>query len=292
MTQLAGAAPLTRMLGVLRPRRPRMTAPLWIASSMLVVLVLLVAAVPFLPGYDPFRQDLLTRGMPAFADPAHPFGTDELGRDLLSRISLGARTSLMIAVPAVALSLVIGTTLGLAAGYFRGWVDTVVSFLIDVQLAIPIMLLLISLSFAFPPSVPLLIVALGSWSWMGYARVSRGIALQLRDRDFVWSPRTQGASHFWVLRRHILPNAAISLAILIPYDVSIIMLTEAGLSYIGLGIQAPTPSLGGMIQQGQQFIRQFPGITFWPGAVLFVLVAGLQFLSIAFTRRSSRGGNA
>jgi len=269
--------------------RPRGYA-LPIAIAMFAVLLVLVVLVPFLPFYAPYTQELLQRGLPAFQSVAHPLGTDELGRDLLSRISLGARTSLMIAIPAVIVSLLIGTSLGLAAGYFGGWIDALVSWLIDVQLAIPIMLLLISLSFAVRPSVPMLILALGCWSWMGYARVSRGIAMQLRERDFVWAPKTQGASHLWVLSRHILPNAALSLAVLIPYDVSIIMLTEAGLSYIGLGIQPPTPSLGVMIQQGQQFVRQFPGITVWPGVVLFVLVAGLQFLSIAFTRRSSQGG--
>lgn len=290
MSQLTETIAPLGVRGLRRPGRLRLSPTLWLSFSMLSLLVLLVGAVPFLPLYDPFSQDLLTRGIPAFQSLQHPLGTDELGRDLLSRISLGARTSLMIAIPAVILSLIIGTTLGLAAGYFRGSIDALVSFLIDIQLAIPIILLLISLSFAFPPSVPLLIVALGAWSWMGYARVSRGVTMQLRERDFVWAPRTQGASHLWVLRRHILPNVAVSLAILVPYDVSIIMLTEAGLSYIGLGVQAPTPSLGGMIQSGQQFIRQFPGITFWPGAVLFLLVAGLQFLSLAFTRRSSRGG--
>lgn len=274
-----------------RSIRLRLSLTLWVAIVMLSILVLIVVVTPFLPTYDPFSQDLLRRGLPAFSDPQHLLGTDELGRDLLSRISLGARTSLMIAIPAVAISLVIGTVLGLSAGYFGRRVDAFVSFLIDIQLAIPIMLLLISLSFAFPPSVPLLIVALGAWSWMGYARVARGTTMQLRERDFVWAPRTQGASHAWVLRKHILPNVAISLAILVPYDVSIIMLTEAGLSYIGLGIQAPTPSLGGMIQQGQQFVRQFPGIVIWPGVVLFLLVAGLQFLSLAFTRRSNQGGD-
>ncbi len=267
------------------------SASFWIALALLAIFLVLVIVVPFLPGYDPFDQDLMARGLGPFQSPQYLLGTDELGRDLLSRIALGARTSLLIAVPAVCISLLIGTTLGLLAGYFRGWVDSVVSFLVDVQLAIPIMLMLIALSFAVHPSVPSLIVGLGVWGWMGYSRVGRGITMQLRDRDFVWSPRTQGASHVWVLRKHILPNAAIPLAILVPYDLSIIMLTEAGLSYLGLGVQAPTPSLGGMIQEGQAFVRQFPGITLWPGIVLFVLIGGLQFLSLAFTRRESRSGS-
>lgn len=285
---------LTQTPEVMQSRGRRLGKPksisFSVAMGMLVVLAGLVVVVPFLPTYAPFAQDLTVRGHSAFQRPEHLLGTDELGRDLLSRMSLGARTSLMIALPAVAISLVVGTMLGLLAGYFGGWVDAVVSFLIEIALAIPIVLLLISLSFAFRPSIPFLIFALGLWNWMTYARVARGVALQLRERDFVWSPLMQGASVFWVLRKHILPNALVPLAILIPYDVSIMVLTEAALSYIGLGVQAPTPSLGGMIQQGQDYLRQFPHITIWPGVVLFLLIGGLQFLSLAFTRRGKVAG--
>lgn len=266
------------------PARGHVRPSIVVAATMLLITVLLIVVVPFLPTYEPFAQDLTSRGLAAFSDTGRILGTDELGRDLLSRMSLGARISLLIAIPAVALSLTIGVTLGLAAGYFGRWVDQVVAFVIDIHLAIPLMLILISVSFALTPSIPVLIVALGVWGWMGYARVSRAIGIQLRERDFVWAPRIQGAGHLWVLRKHIWPEVIAPLAILVPYELSLVLLIEAALSFIGLGVQAPTPSLGGLVRGGQDYLRLYPGITLWPGLALFLVVGGLQVSSQLLTR--------
>jgi peptide/nickel transport system permease protein len=186
-------------------------------------------------------------------------------------------------VPAVALNLLIGVTLGLIAGYFGGKLDNVISALSDIQLAIPIMLLLIAIVSAIGPSVLTLIVVIGVANWVGYARVARATAWSLREREFIWAPKTHGATHGWILRKHLVPNVIPALAVLVPFDLGVIVLLEAALSFLGLGIQAPTPSWGGMIEEGQTYLRDSPMITILPGLMLFMLVAGLQFMSQRLT---------
>jgi peptide/nickel transport system permease protein len=255
------------------------SASLWVALGLVAVVALTIVIVPFLPIFDPTSQDLLTRFILPFTDPAHLLGTDALGRDLLSRLAVAGRVSLSIAIPAVLLNLIIGVTLGLIAGYYGGWLDSVISALGDIQLAVPLMLLLIAIVSAVGPSTLTLIIVIGCANWVGYARVSRATAWSLREREFIWAPKTHGASHGWIMRKHLIPNVVPALAILVPFDIGIVVLLEAALSFLGLGIQAPTPSWGGMIEDGQGYLRDFPHLTILPGIMLFMLVAGLQFAS-------------
>ncbi|MGW5381443.1 ABC transporter permease [Nocardia sp. NPDC003963] len=277
MTSVAlGSPPATR-------RRRRTDPSVAIAVTMLAVVLLVVVVTPLLPSYDPTGQDLQNRFLPIAADPAHPLGTDDLGRDTLSRLAVAGRMCLLVAVPAVLVSVVLGVFLGLCAGYFGGRLDNIISALSDIQLAMPVMLLLIAIVSALGPSIPVLVVVIGLANWVGYARVSRATAWSLREREFIWAPKTHGAGTAWILRRHLLPNALPTVLIMIPFDIGTIVLYEAAMSYLGLGIQAPTPSLGGMIRDGQSFLRSEPMLTVVPGVMLFMLIAGLQFLSKRLT---------
>lgn len=274
-----------------RRSAPRAVGPSFvIAVTLLGIVLAAVVIVPLLPFYDPMTQNLDLRRLRPFEDPAHLLGADPLGRDMLSRLVLAVRVSLLIAVPAVLLNLVIGVALGLPSGYFGGKVDNVVSAVGEIQMAVPVMLLLIALVSAVGPSITILILTIGVWNWTGYGRVARANAMKLRELEFVWAPRTQGASNVWVIRKHLLPNLLPQLAVLIPFDIGAVILMEAALSYVGLGVQAPMPTLGGMIQQGQPHLRTHPHLTLLPGLVLFAVVAGLQFLSQRYVERSASGG--
>ncbi len=253
---------------------------------MLVVVLLLVAGVPLLPGYDPYSQDLDNSLLAPFetAD-GHffIFGTDTLGRDLLSRLALAGQVSLFIGVCAVVASLVIGVFMGLLAGYFGGAVENAIMGLADLQLSIPRVLLLIAVTAVIGPSVSNLTLLLGLTSWVSYGRVARAMALSLREREFVLSAITQGASAAWNIRRHLLPNVLSQMMIVGSFELGQIIVLESALSYLGLGVQPPLPSWGMMISEGQSYLELDPWLTVLPGIGLFLLVAGVQFLSQHFT---------
>jgi peptide/nickel transport system permease protein len=255
-----------------------------IAVVMLAVTVVLIVVVPFLPSYDPYAQDLSNAMLRPFSGAAgHLLGTDSLGRDVLSRLSLAGRVSVLIALGAVAVNVVLGLTLGLIAGYFGRGVNTVIMGVGDVQLAIPVMLLLIVIVSVVGPSSLTLVVVLGICYWVGYGRLARAIASSLREREFVLAPITAGASGFWVMTRHLLPNVLPQALILASFDVGVMITIEASLDYLGLGVQPPTPSWGAMIFDGQTYLQTNPWLCVVPGVAIFLLVGGIQFLSQRFT---------
>ncbi|MDO9524210.1 MAG: ABC transporter permease [Gemmobacter sp.] len=259
---------------------------LGIAGSFLAILIVLVVVVPFLPGYDPYQQDIMVSLMPPLSEDMgrfHVLGTDFLGRDLLSRLALAGRISLIIALGAVTLSLSIGMVLGLIAGYFRGWTETVIMGIADVQLAIPKVLLLIAVTALFGANLWQLILIIGLSGWVIYGRVARSIALTLREREFVLAARTMGATTSWNIRRHLVPNVTSQMLIVGSYEMSQIILLEASLSYLGLGVQPPTPSWGMMIFEGQNDLVYAPWLSVFPGLALFMLVIVIQIFSQFFT---------
>lgn len=272
-------------------RRRRMGGTFWVASGLLGTVLLTIAAVPLLPFFDPDGQDLAGRFAAPFTSAGNPLGSDQLGRDLLSRLAVAGRVSLGIAVPAVALNLLIGVTLGLLAGYFGGKLDSAISALAEIQLAVPIMLLVIAIVSAIGPSTLTLIVVIGLTNWVGYARVARATAWSLRDREFIWAPLTHGASRAWVISRHLVPNVVPVLAVMVPFDIGVIVLLEAALSFLGMGIQAPTPSWGGMIKDSQQYLRDYSFLAILPGLMLFMFVAGVQFMARALTSEGALDHN-
>jgi peptide/nickel transport system permease protein len=266
---------------------------LWSWQNLGLAMVLLVVGfcviVPLTPGYAPYQQDLASGLIPPFQDMTHPLGTDNLGRDVMSRLALAGQVTLAIVVGVIIVNAIIGTAIGVVAGYAGGRVDSLLMGLSDVQLALPILLILIALSAALGPSVWLMIIVVACTYWVGYARVARSIALSLRNRDFVLSPRIQGAGNLWVLRKHVLPNLIGQMFILASSDLGAIIVMTASFDFLGLGVQPPVPSWGLMISEGQKFLRQEPALAFVPGVAIFLVVAGANLLSQRFTAESSVG---
>lgn len=259
-----------------------------LAVIMLSIVVLLVVVVPFLPGFDTETQDLGANLRAPFQDPAHLLGTDALGRDLLSRLSVAIRVSLLVAFGAVIISAVVGTSVGLIAGYFRKRVDVVLMSVGDIQLSIPVVLLLIVLVATFGSSPLLLVVLLGLTNWVGYGRVVRSMVVSLREQEFVQAAKSAGASGFWVIRKHLLPNVISQVVILAAFEIGVVVTIESSLSFIGLGIQPPTPSLGLMINEGQRYLQTNPSLVVVPALAIFLVIGGIQFLSQNVGVRRSR----
>lgn len=264
-------------------------ASMVVAGGMLAAVVLLVVLVPFLPGFDPYTQDvsrgLLTPMQRAGGD-LFPLGTDTLGRDLLSRLALAGRISILIGLAAVVISLLIGVVLGLVAGYFRGPAENLIMGLADLQLSIPRVLLLIAVVAVIGPSALNLTLLLAFTSWVAYGRVARAMALTLREREFVLSAVTQGATAAWNLRKHLLPNVLPQMVIVGSFELGQIIVLEASLSYLGLGVQPPLPSWGRMISEGQDYLQTNAWLAVLPGLAIFMLVGGVQFVSQRFTAES------
>lgn len=262
---------------------------LGLAGLFLLVLVGLLGVVPLLPGHDPYAQDIMASLLPPLSREGgrlYLLGTDFLGRDLLGRLALAGQISLLIAVGSVVISMAVGTVLGLIAGYFRGWAETVIMGVADIQLAIPKILLLIAVTALFGTSLWQLILIIGLSGWVVYARVARAMALTLREREFVLAARVMGASTSWNIRKHLVPNVTSQMLILGSYDMSQIILLEASLSYLGLGVQPPTPSWGMMIYEGQNDLAFAPWLSLFPGLALFMLVIVIQIFSQSFTSES------
>jgi peptide/nickel transport system permease protein len=248
--------------------------------AMGALLVLVAAVGPTLAPYDPAAPvaPQLAEPMP----PAAPFylGTDDLGRDVLSRLLHGARISLLVGVVAMAVTMVIGTTIGLAAGYFGGGVDVVLMRVTDVMLAFPGLLLAVALVAVLRPSVWTIFVVIGLVSWTGVARVIRSEVLSLRERDFVLAARALGARHGRILRRHVLVNVVPTIVVIAALSTSGTILLDAGLSFLGIGVPPPTPTWGRMIQEATAYYRVAPWLMLFPGAA--VLYAVLTFNFIAY----------
>jgi peptide/nickel transport system permease protein len=259
----------------------------WLAIAMLVAVFLLITIVPWLPGYAPYTQDLASSLLLPFDrldnGQLSIFGTDKLGRDILSRMALAGRVSLFIGLSAVAVSMVVGIVLGLVAGYFRGWTETIIMGFADLQLSVPRVLLLIAVTAILGSTVFNLTILLGLTSWVAYGRVARALSLSLREREFVLSAITQGATPAWNIRKHLLPNVLPQMVIVGSFELGQIIVLEAALSYLGLGIQPPLPSWGLMISEGQSYLEINPWLSVIPGLALFMLVAGVQFLTQSLT---------
>jgi len=243
-------------------------------------LVLLAIVGPTLAPHDPAASVA-----PQLAEPSPPsarfwLGTDDLGRDVLSRLLYGARISLLVGLVAMVVTMVIGTAVGLAAGYFGGAVDTLLMRVTDVMLAFPGLLLAVALVAVMRPNVWTIFVVIGLVSWTGVARVVRSETLSLRERDFVVAARAMGAGHARIVVRHVLPNVAPTLIVIAALSTSGTILLDAGLSFLGIGVPPPTPTWGRMIQEASTYYRVAPWLMAFPG--LAVLYAVLTFNLIAY----------
>jgi peptide/nickel transport system permease protein len=264
----AGARPAPDALA---PRRKRPWLA-WVAITFIAGLIVLAAAAPLLSPYDPVRQSLRLRlaspTLYAADGRAHVFGTDHLGRDVLSRVIWGARVSLVIGFAAVAVGGIVGASLGILAGYRGGWADSAIMTVADAQLAFPFILLAIGIIAVLGPSFPTLIVVVGLSGWVGYARVIRAQVLALRSREFVDAISALGGSVGRIVLKHIVPNVGSSLIVIATLELARAIVLEATLSFLGLGIQPPTPSWGGMIQEGREYLDSAWWISTIPGVIL------------------------
>jgi peptide/nickel transport system permease protein len=250
--------------------------PVLVASAVLALLVLTTLVGPFFVSHDPLAIDLDNSRQPPGR--AHLLGTDNIGRDILSRIITGARISLGVGIVASLVSLCIGTFFGLIAGYFGNRTDLVLSQVFDVFLAFPSLILAIGISAVMPPGLYSAMLAITLVSWAGFARLVRGMTLSLKEQAYVEASRAIGATTGRILFRHILPNALPLLLVAGSLRVGGFILLEAALSFLGLGVQPPTPTWGSMISLNRSFINSAPWMVIFPGLAISVTVISFNIL--------------
>jgi peptide/nickel transport system permease protein len=253
-------------------------------ASLIVLAAVTAAAIlaPLLSPADPLKNDLLERLTPpmwnAGGSAAHPLGTDTLGRDVLSRLLYGARVSLMVGFVTVIISGAAGVALGVVGGFYGGWLDDVLMRGGDVQLALPVLLLGVALLSVLGPGVGNLILVLVVSGWITYARIVRGETLSLKHRDFVEAARALGALDGRLIWRHLLPNVWAPIAVVATFSVARTIIAEASLSFLGLGVPAPIPSWGAMLDEGRNYLTTGWWLALFPGTAILVVVLVINLI--------------
>jgi peptide/nickel transport system permease protein len=251
-----------------------------VGAAIVGVAVTSAVIAPVLAPSDPYAQAVGDRLIPPVWDQGgswtHPLGTDPLGRDILSRIIYGARVSISAGALAVAFSMILGVVMGLVAGYFRGRVDAAVSNLVDVMLAFPFLLLALAAVAALGPGFGNMIVVLGLTGWPIYTRVVRAETLKYREREFILAARALGLGSVRILRAHVLPNLVNTIIVMASLEVARMIILESFLSFLGLGIQPPTPSWGAMLGEGRVYMLSHWWLAAFPGAAIFVTTLGIN----------------
>jgi len=250
---------------------------------MLLLLGTTALFAPMLAPRDPLSQNL-DQDLIAHSR-EHPLGTDKLGRDMLSRIIYGGRVSLLVGMATVTLSLTIGVAIGSFSGYFGGLVDQMLMRLVDILMAFPGILLAIAFTAVLGPGLDHVIVALCLIGWTGYARLVRGEILSLRERDFIHAARALGGRPKRIILRHLLPNLLPPLLIQATFGLAAAVVAEGSLSFLGLGVEPPTPSWGSMLNDGRQFLLVAPHLTTYPGLALMITVLALNLVGDALQER-------
>jgi peptide/nickel transport system permease protein len=245
-------------------------------AILTIVLVVVALAAPLLSPYDPNVQDT-SRRLEA-PSKEHLLGLDDLGRDVLSRIIWGARVSLRVGFSVVFLASIIGVALGAISGYYGGWFETIIMRVTDIFLAFPGILLAIAMVAVLGPSVNNVIIALVIQGWVGYARLGRGQVLKVREMEYVTAARALGAKSPRVILRHVLPNVINPVIVMATLGLAGAILSEAALSFLGLGVQPPTPSWGAMLTSGRRYLGLANHLAIWPGIAIMLAVMGLNFL--------------
>ncbi len=248
-----------------------------VAGGIIVISLFFVAIfAPYLSPYDPNEIDVSSILLPPSLD--HPFGTDELGRDVLSRMIWGARISLQVGFVAVGIAVVIGVVLGAIAGYYGGMVDSLVMRFVDIMLSIPTFFLILAVIAFLEPSIFNIMAVIGLTSWMGVARLVRAEFLSLKEREFVMAAKSLGAGDMRIIFRHILPNAMAPVLVSAVLGVAGAVLTESALSFLGIGVQPPTPSWGNILTAGKDNIEIAWWLSFFPGLAILATVLGYNLL--------------
>ncbi len=253
-----------------------------IGAAIVLAAVLIALSAPLIAPHDPYYQDLLNRLVPPVWDSRgsweHILGTDHLGRDYLSRLIYGARISLLIGVGAALISGLIGTVLGVSAGYFGGRVDMVVTFMITVRLSMPVVLVALAVVAIVGSSLQVVIMVLGFLLWDRFAVVMRSSTLQIRSMDYVAAAQAVGCSTTRILTTEIMPNVVNNLIVIATLEIAHAIILEAALSFLGLGVQPPLPSWGLMVSEGKDMMLFEPWLITIPGLALFLLVLAINLL--------------
>jgi peptide/nickel transport system permease protein len=274
---------MTRSWNVTQNADSILAVTLLAAVGALCVLVLLLWPV------DPMRGLLTATFRPPLTivgEQLHPLGTDQLGRDLLARLALGTLISLGIVLVAEAISIVLGTVLGMIAGYFGGWTDIIIMRAVDVQLAIPFILLILLIVAVVGPSIGNLVLVLGVTGWAVFARVARAKTLEVRELEYIDASRAIGLSNVAIILRHVLPNIVGPQTVLLTLDLPRLIILEASVGFLGLGVQPPTPTLGNLIGEGRAFMLIANWLVLYPGLVIGALVIGCNLLGDWLVRRA------
>ena len=255
---------------------------IWVGGAILSLLLVCGLAAPFLTPYDPQEQRLEHRLRPPSLGGQgfgpHWLGTDNLGRDILSRIIYGSRISLLVGATTVVLAGFMGCFLGALAGYFGDLTDEVISKISEIFLAFPFLLLAIALMAFLGQGLVNLILALMMSRWVQYCRVVRGEVLSLKERDFVVAARALGGRDFYILFRHVVPNTLASVTVIATFAMAIVIIAEASLSFLGLGVPPSIPTWGSMLSEGRSYMYRAPWLTIFPGIAIFVTVFGINLL--------------
>lgn len=259
------------------PRFGRYPLPLYLGGGLIGFIILMAIFAPWVAPFDPIAQNLAVKLQPPSW--AYPFGTDNFGRDILSRIIWGARIDLQMGLIGVAFPFLIGTTIGAIAGYAGRAVDAVAMRIVDIVLAFPFLVLMLAIIAILKPGLSSFYIAMALVGWVSYARLIRAQVLVLKSADFVLAARSLGYSHGRILFRHILPNVLTGSIVFSMSDVVLVVLNGAAISYLGLGVQPPTAEWGIMIAEGQNFITTAWWITAFPGLAIVVMALGFSLLA-------------
>ncbi len=247
-----------------------------IGAAVVLLLFVVSLSAPLLAPYDPNFIDIKSILEPPGA--GHWFGTDQLGRDVLSRIIWGGRISLLVGFVSVGIAAMAGIILGSAAGYFGGLVDSIIMRFVDIMLCFPTFFLILAVVAFLEPSIWNIMIVIGATNWMGIARLIRAEILSLKERDYVLAARSLGAGPFRILWRHIIPNAMAPVLVSITLGVAGAILTESALSFLGIGVQPPTPSWGNILTAGKESIEVAWWLSFYPGIAILITVLGYNLL--------------
>jgi peptide/nickel transport system permease protein len=251
--------------------------PLALAGFIIIILILLLAMLaPFIAPYDP--NDINVKAILLGPSMQHWMGTDGLGRDVLSRMLHGGRVSLLVGLVAVGISTAIGILLGAVAGFYRGWIDVFIMRLVDIMLSIPSFFLILAVIAFLTPSIVNIMIVIGLTSWMGVTRLVRAEFLSLCEREYVLASRTLGARDYRLIFRHLLPNSLTPIIVSAVLGVAGAVLMESGLSFLGLGVQAPQASWGNILTDGKEYIQFAWWLSLFPGLAILVTVLGYNLL--------------
>lgn len=245
-------------------------------AVIIFFLVFITLFAPFIAPHDPIEQNLKKRLLSPSVE--YPFGTDELGRCVFSRILYGTRASLEVGIVVISITVLIGIVLGMISGYYGGFADELIMRFVDIVLAFPGIVLALVITGLLGPGLFNIMIALAMIHWTGYARVVRGTILSVKEKDFVEASKAIGASNFYTMRRHILPNSINPVIVLATLGMAHVILSATALSFLGLGAQPPTPEWGSMLEKSITYMRLSPHLTFFPGIAIMMTVIAFNFL--------------